>query len=443
LLLLAALLCARAEAGPRDGYVAVISVDGLGASELFAAPSCLAANSAIRAIAAKGAVSRGVTGVLPTITYPSHATLSTGTNPVAHGVIDNGVRGIWFKDRSNIKRDTLWDAAQRAGRSVAIVTWPSTYGARVDYLVPEDLSNFSIPTTEIRAGSSPGLFDALSAGTGAPLLLPFTHPESGAALDAMTERFAAEVVRRHQPRLLLTHFLDYDHRMHADPHSAEACKSLERIDGYVARLLEAYRSAGILERTTVFIVSDHGFLRVRKLVSIFALLRGAGWSGLFPGEDVAKAFELKIGGGSVAFYPAADRPAQWLKRIRTELKPSIEREYGELVKWISPEKARAFGGFPGAAFTLCARPGYSFAVLPPENPGVLAEPGAVQGMHGYCPDQPEMNAVFIASGYGVRKVAPLAPMPMVDVAPTIASFLSVRLPQATGADISARFRSRP
>jgi predicted AlkP superfamily phosphohydrolase/phosphomutase len=115
----------------------------------------------------QGRLVAGVHGVFPTITYPTHATISTGAHPTRHGVLDNGLAGVWFKERSHVKLETLWDAAKRAGRSVAIVTWPSTYGANADWLVPEDLDNFADPTAAIRAGSTPGLFDALQP-RGAP-----------------------------------------------------------------------------------------------------------------------------------------------------------------------------------------------------------------------------------------------------------------------------------
>ena len=295
--------CAAAFAQPAPaGKVAVISVDGVGAQELQGGPSCLGGKSAIRSLAESGAYAKRVTDVLPTITHPSHATIVTGVPPAKHGVADNGVAGIWFRKRSDIAVDTLWDMAGRAGKRVAIVTWPSTYGAKADWLVPEDLANFNDPTADIRAGSTPRLFDELAKATHSPALLPFTNREAGRPLDRMTGEFAAEVVKQRQPDLLLTHFLDYDHRMHYAPHSAEACEALARIDGYVARIVDAYRAAGLLERTTFFIVSDHGFAPVERNVSVFGLLQASGWVEAFPGVPVEKAIALKVAGGSVAIH---------------------------------------------------------------------------------------------------------------------------------------------
>jgi predicted AlkP superfamily pyrophosphatase or phosphodiesterase len=425
-----------------ESHVAMISIDGLGASELFSTPTCVRENSTLRELARRGAYSRGVYSVLPAITYPAHATLATGSPPTTHRVLDNGRGGEWFKERSNIAVDTIWDAARRAGRSVAIVTWPSTYGAKADWLVPEDLDNAKDPVPALRAGSTPELFDALLAATGgAPSLMPFSEREAGKPLDEMTARFAAEVVRRHRPALLLAHFLDYDHRMHADPWSVEACAALERIDAHVKRIVEAYREAGILERTTFFVVSDHGFVAVKKRVSPFMLLKEAGWAEVFPGVDVATAFKYNPAGGSIAFHPGPATQPDWTQRLEKRIRPRVERRFGNLLRWIDPAQARSLGGFPDALFTLCARPGYAFTLQPERE--VVVERAAAAGVHGYCPDEPEMNAVFVASGHGIRPAGAIGRMPMVDVGPTVASFLGVSLPQATGHDRSEAIRSFP
>lgn len=436
------LLGPMSAAGAADRFVAVMSVDGLGANELLSSDSCLARDSTIRTLANRGAYSQGVTGVLPTVTYPTHASIVAGSNPVTHGVIDNGARGIWwFKDRSDIKVDTLWDAAGRAGKTVAIVTWPSSYGAKADFLIPEDLAPRTVPQEDIRKGSTPGLFDALAAAAGQPALLHFGHPESGLPLDRMTGTFAAEIVRRHKPNLLLAHFLDYDHRMHAGPFSPDACKALERVDAWIAHILAAYTAAGIREQTTVFIVSDHGFLKVEKSLNVLALLRQADWSQLSPDEKPEEAFDIKITGGSVAFYPMQPRPAAWVEKARSHLKPRIEAAHGERLRWITPEQARDFGGFPDAAFILCARPAYSFRMLSANAPELLVDPGRFVGSHGYCPDETRMDALFIASGRGVRAAGDFGRLRMMDVGPTIASFIAATLANATGTDQSPRFRS--
>jgi predicted AlkP superfamily pyrophosphatase or phosphodiesterase len=425
-----------------ERHVAILSVDGLGAAEL-ARDTCLPADATIRKLAKAGAWSSGVTGILPTVTYPTHATIVTGAQPLTHGVIDNGARGVfWMKERADIRADTLWDAAKRAGQSVAIVTWPSSYGAAVDWRVPEDLAPRTNPTEDMRKGSTPGLFDALSEAAGKPELLHFGHPDSGTPLDRMTATFAAEIVRRHKPRLLLAHFLDFDHRMHAAPWSSAACESLARTDAWIAHLVAAYEAAGLRERTTFFIVSDHGFLKVGKAINVLALLRQAGWDEFSPDETPDKALDIKVTGGAVAFYALEPRSTEWTAKLGSQLRPRIEAAHAERLRWVTPAEAQSFGGFPGAAFVFCARPGYSLRTLGSSS-DLLVDPGRFVGAHGYCPDEPAMDALFVASGHGVRAAGDIGRMRMQDLGPTMAAMLGVSLRDATGTDQSGRFRSTP
>jgi predicted AlkP superfamily pyrophosphatase or phosphodiesterase len=423
-LCLASSVAAAAEHARR---AVVVSIDGLGAAELYGAPRCLSPSSTIVSLARSGAVARGLRGVLPTITYPTHASMVSGVPPRVHGIVDNATAGHWISDRAELKADTLWDAARRAGLRVAIVTWPTTYGANVDFLIPEDLVNEEVPTARIRAGATPGLFDSLAATAGAPHLLPFADPAAGERMDEMTASFAAELVRRERPDLLLAHFLDYDHRMHEAPYSPGACAALARIDRHLTRLREAYREAGILAETTFFVVSDHGFLEVADFVDVFSLLRAAGWSSDGPAPEAI--FRIRNAGGSAAFYPGPAWGEQSGAAVR-RLRARIESRYGNLVRWLEPAEALAFGGFPDALFVLCARRGYAFTVRP--GIGLFRRIPGVRGMHGYCPDEPHMDGLFIASGAGISPATQLGSMLEIDVGPTVAAWVGARIEGATG-----------
>jgi len=54
------------------------------------------------------------------------------------------------------------------------------------------------------------------------------------------------------------------------------------------------------------------------------------------------------------------------------------------------------------------------------------------GGHGYASSDPEMDAIFIASGYGIRKGAVLDRVRNVDVAPTLAALLGVEMGKVDG-----------
>ena len=79
---------------------------------------------------------------------------------------------------------------------------------------------------------------------------------------------------------------------------------------------------------------------------------------------------------------------------------------------------------------LTAKDGYSFSGAT-GGPVTAAVPQQ-GGSHGYLASDPEMDAIFIASGFGVRRGAKLDKVANIDIAPTIARLLGVGLPTAKG-----------
>jgi hypothetical protein len=310
-------------------------------------------------------------------------------------------------------------ALAAAGLPVAIVTWPSTNGAEATWLIPENLSSVPDVTTLVKNASTPGLFDRLEAATQPVHLLPFDDPDAGGPLDRMTTSFAAEIVRRDKPALLLMHLLDLDHREHvAGPRSPAACRSLDQIDALVGEIVDAYRSAALFDQTAFFIVSDHGFLPAHTQINLTALIADAG-------------IETRLGGGSAALYGTDDR----LEAVRARVAP----KYRDQLRWIGRADARAFGGFPDAGAVLCAKTGYRFTA--PGGTDIMSPSGAnTLGMHGHCPDEPGIDASFIASGAGIRRTGAIPRVRMIDVGPTIAAALGLTLLDAEGRPIKEVLR---
>jgi hypothetical protein len=54
------------------------------------------------------------------------------------------------------------------------------------------------------------------------------------------------------------------------------------------------------------------------------------------------------------------------------------------------------------------------------------------GSHGYLASDPELDGIFIASGYGVKPGVKLERVSSLDVAPTVAKLLDVKLSKAKG-----------
>ncbi len=67
----------------------LVSIDGLMPSQVVGADALGLKVPNLRRLAEEGTFATGVRGVVPTLTYPSHTTMLTGTSPAHHGVLMN------------------------------------------------------------------------------------------------------------------------------------------------------------------------------------------------------------------------------------------------------------------------------------------------------------------------------------------------------------------
>ncbi|MGH9161664.1 MAG: hypothetical protein ACRD2X_16995, partial [Vicinamibacteraceae bacterium] len=58
--------------------------------------------------------------------------------------------------------------------------------------------------------------------------------------------------------------------------------------------------------------------------------------------------------------------------------------------------------------------------------------GATPGAHGYLNDDPDIHAIFVASGAGVKRGATVGRVRAIDVAPTAAHLLGLEMPNVAG-----------
>jgi hypothetical protein len=80
---------------------------------------------------------------------------------------------------------------------------------------------------------------------------------------------------------------------------------------------------------------------------------------------------------------------------------------------------------------LVAGDGYAF-VAAPNGPPVVDVPPASLGSHGYVATEPDIQAIFIASGRGIRSGVAVDRVRTLDLAPTAARLLGVDLGPVEG-----------
>jgi len=176
------------------------------------------------------------------------------------------------------------------------------------------------------------------------------------------------------------------------------------------------------DRTTFLVVSDHGFKAYTNEIRAAVALQA---------EGLANAAYVLPEGGTGFLYLNATNPPETSRKV-VELMKSVEG----IAEVITPERFRALGlPLPQKDpqmfdLLLTARPGYAFSGA--TGGAVTAAVPQQAGSHGYLASDPDLDAIFIASGYGVKVGAKLEEVRSIDVAPTIAKLLGVPLPTAKG-----------
>jgi len=432
---------AGSDSSAPEAHLVVISIDGL-MPEYYRNPDRYGLKiPTLRRLRNEGAFADGVIGVYPSVTYPSHTTIVTGALPRDHGIVFNRIfeeptapqTGRWYWWASAIRSDTLWAAAQRAGRRTAAISWPATVEAEIDYNIPE------IFDPGAPQGGMPAWMlvarHARPAGLVEEILRAVEKPEALEDDDLRAEA-AVHLLTRYRPHLLLLHLIQLDSVQHrTGPHSKEAYAELEKQDARVARILEAIGRAGLSAQTTVAIVSDHGFMPVEREFHPGVVLAQAGLV-TFDADGRIREWRAAVwsngGSAAVLLKDPSDRVVR--ETVQRLFEEWARRPDSPLLRVLDASELEPMGAAPMAAFFLEAA---DFCALGGEYRGDALRPArpTYRGTHGYLPDRPQMFASLILWGRGVRRGARAPVVKMTDIAPTLATLL--------GVDLKAPAYSRP
>jgi arylsulfatase A-like enzyme len=368
----------------------VISVDGLDNRYLAESDQRGLKIPTLRRLMREGQYSRGIIGVVPTITWPSHTTIITGVDPVVHGILGNWrPPGDRYLEYAQIKSPNLIGAAHRAGLTIAAITWPVTVGAPVDSNLPEFFTGRRGGDMDLRSIESkanpPDLVAKIAADTPA-----FAQQWMDDRIRAMA---ALWILRHQKPQLMLLHLVDLDSEEHDNaPFSREAYATLEHTDQLIGEIL-----AALPPSTAVAVVSDHGFERVERIVNIKSVLPAV------------------IQSGSILLAPDEKTAAQ-LTEMKKDPKYGIGRQISkeEFARFPSPLNSN-----PAAVFDSVE--GVMFGNTP--NGELIAKPAEI-GNHGHWPMR--YRSVYILWGNGIgRQVLP--EFSIKDIAGRLAAVLGVSL----------------
>lgn len=435
-LLVAITLCAstRSDAQaprtpPNSNHVVVISLDGFPA---WAMDDPYLPVPTLRRLAASGASARTMRPVDPTVTWANHTSMITGVTPGQHGVIFNGllirkpgeapVVEPWRDKREMVLRRTLYDAAQEKGLTSAQVDWVAILNApSITWEFPERPDpKGAVAQETVEAGI---LTQADLEAFGSKNIL---------WRDRIWTMAAAHIIRRHRPNLMLVHLLNLDSTQHRyGPRTPAAMTAMALLDAQVATILQAVQDSGTGPRTTVFVVSDHGFKAVKRQIRPNAVFAKEGLLKVEGGKVVrAHVYSVPEGGSALVYVTVPDDSGALLAKAQAVL-AGVEGidlfvEAPEFSKYGLPAPTET--GQMGALM-LTAREGYAFTADSAEPAVVDAPPGSL-GSHGYVASDPDLQALFIASGRGIKPGVTLDSVSNLNLTPTIARLLNLQMPEA-------------
>ena len=419
----------------QDPHVILISIDGL-RPEFYKDASWSMVN--LRQGMATGAYADGVTGVFPTVTYPSHTTMITGVKPIKHGVYYNTppepleVTGKWISDYKTIKVPTIFSAAKEKGLSTASVFWPVSVGGPANYNIPE---YWYLPETKggrrnmtkaLSENSNPqGFYEEIQQNaTGKLEEIDFDGEYL--SIDDNLSRTSAYIIRKYKPSFLAVHLVAVDHFEHEQGRDGDRVRAaLTSVDRGIKAILEAIDKAGIKEKTTVIVTGDHGFVDIHSSLSPNVLLAQAGLYD--PKNPSAWKAYFHASGGSSFLHLKDKNDARTLEKVKSALAklPVAQKAMFEVKDRAALD---AVGSDPNAALALAPKQGFTIGNAATGD-FVRAASG---GTHGFFPDFKEIQTGFVAFGRGIKKGAVIPEMGLQDIAPLIAKLLNIEFPSADG-----------
>lgn len=350
--------------------VLMLSADGVGADQFTARTM-----PRLWALSEQGRRGEGLPP-FPATTFNGHATIATGCWPEHHGVVANSYLDPATRAlvpsaarAEDLQREPLWVAATRGGVRTAVFQWVGATG-------PWE-------------GVSPWRLEVFRLG----------RPDSEALA-------FSETALRDGAGLVMTYLSGTDEEGHLQgPHSAKTEAKLKRMDDELAPWLRRMQAEHPGLR--VVIAADHGMAPMRRRIHLPSVLDGIGC-------------DLITHGGSAYVYLQHPKNApEALARLRRAGLKAWPRDR-------VPTRYHLSGSPRVGDLVVLAKEGQWLSKARSSREEAEELHGR-HGAHAYTSETRSMRTwlILLGAGHG-----PLGPVPLWDLAPTVASWLDIRWAQA-------------
>ncbi|HYI95257.1 MAG TPA: ectonucleotide pyrophosphatase/phosphodiesterase [Bryobacteraceae bacterium] len=401
----------------KSRQVILISIDGFPAYALNDPGLPL---PTIRRLAREGAAADSMQTVNPSVTWPNHTSMVTGVTPARHGLLYNGMpvrQGEgkplkvepWVAKENLVLAPTVYDLAHEAGLTTAEIDWVAIHQAKT---ITWSFAERPLPTDAVPR-------EMIAAGLVTEAEIRDFAKADIVLRDEIWTQAAVHILQKHKPNLMLFHLLATDSSQHRyGARSLGGRTALALADARVKQIVDT-----VGDRATIIIVSDHGFKTYDKVIQANAFLAVKGFQ-----EDV---WVIPEGGSAMVYITRSAKKAELAPKLRSELAGIAG------VKAVIEPSGFEQHGFPPpndrmADMVLLAEDGYSFGGAVKGETVTNVPAGSTPGAHGYVNTDPDMNAVFVAWGAGIKGGTRLGSVRNLDVAPTIARLLGLDMKNMQG-----------
>ena len=383
----------RTHAPARPPVTILVSIDGFRADYLDRGVT-----PNLNALA-RGGISAAMRPSFPSKTFPNHWTLVTGVRPDRNGIVSNNMEAAERPGQKFTMEDSkdpfwwnaaepLWATAEKAHVRSATMFWPG--------------SNVAWGGT-----MAPAWPYAIAGGTRPEDWWPFEMAiDARQRVDGVIDWLRRPAATR--PRFVTLYFDTVDTAGHTfGPAAPQTTAAVRYVDASIGRLVAGLRGLG--QPANLVIVADHGMAETS-------------WTRTIALDKVADPADYRLfeSGPFASFYPVPGHEAA--------LEKALLRPHDHMQCWRKREIPGRFhyGANPRVPPYFClAETGWLTVKTAPTREGD-------RGNHGWDNMAPEMAALFVANGPGIRPAGRLASFDNVDVAPLIRDLLG--LPAGTNLD---------
>ena len=417
----------------------VILLDALCAQDL----SIIETLPNMGAILKRGAVIHHVEPIYPSFTYPCHCAIITGHTVKGHGIPHNEKVQVevydapWYNQRSDIKCDTIFDYARRAGLKTCSLNWPVSAGADIDYNMP-----MIVPLHY--KGDDPYQF---LVGNATQELLDRYYWKYGrfmksrrGSLDEFTMALAPDIIQDFgQPDMMFVKLCDLDTVRHNYGVSGSHVEQqLRAHDEEVAVIVEAVKRFGDYENTNFVILGDHGQQDIKHTMNFNMLLRDRGFLKTDENYQLidydAYCYSVSLSAWITLKHPEDKAMKKKVYDFLCEIRDDPAYPIGYVfTKEEAEEKFGLVGPFDFVIEGGDEPINFSSTLKGEDIFKVYFGPGCYQSKasHGHLPFKDE-TTTFFAEGPAINPGAVIERTSMVNEAPTMAAMLGMKMENTEG-----------